>query len=154
MPDFQDQIAAAGLLQQPDRWVGVDLDEPDRFRISADIREHVHGGDAESKRAGGLPGQRQRGLGARRFEHHRSPRAQIHPAGNVPALALGQHDVERSIATRRQGNRRKAVRPQAFIVCDQEIADRALAVAQHGWRVFARGIDHFTVQQKHPVFAP
>src|SRR6266550_7716338 len=77
MPDFQDQIAAAGLLQQPDRWVGADLDEPDRFRISADIREHVHGGDAESKRAGGLPGQRQRGLGARRFEHHRSPRAQI-----------------------------------------------------------------------------
>src|ERR1700682_1888319 len=35
-PDLQDQVAAIGLLQQPDRRVGVHLDDP--YRISADLR--------------------------------------------------------------------------------------------------------------------
>ncbi len=50
---------------------------------------------------GCLPRQLERGLRMRGFQHHRSPRAQIHPPGNVPAFALGQHGVERGVAVRR-----------------------------------------------------
>src|SRR6202171_5784444 len=53
-PDFQDQIAPAALLQQPDRGVGVYLNDPYRIRVSADIGEHVHGGKAKSKRVDSL----------------------------------------------------------------------------------------------------
>ena len=35
---FEDEIAAAGLLQQPDRGVGVHLDDRSRIRISANVR--------------------------------------------------------------------------------------------------------------------
>src|ERR1700694_1240699 len=62
-PDFQDQIAPAALLQQPDRGVGVHLNDPYRIRVSADIGEHVHGGRAKSKRMSSLSRQRERGLG-------------------------------------------------------------------------------------------
>src|SRR3954451_9547392 len=34
VPDFQDQVAAAGFFKQPDRGIGVDLDYPYRFGIS------------------------------------------------------------------------------------------------------------------------
>src|SRR3954452_19718469 len=60
MPDLQDQIAAAGLLQQPDRRVGVHLDDRHGLRIAADTGEQVHGGDAKSERVGGLPRQCER----------------------------------------------------------------------------------------------
>src|ERR1700694_5943189 len=85
-PDFQDQIAPARLLQQPDRGIGVYLDDPQYFRISLDIREQVHRGDAESKRSGGILRQCERGLGIRGFEDHRSPPAQVHLSGDVPGL--------------------------------------------------------------------
>src|SRR5438270_13744973 len=62
VPDFQDQVAAAGFFKQPDRWIGVDLDHPYRFGISGDIREHIHGGDPKSKRPGGFPRQRENGI--------------------------------------------------------------------------------------------
>src|SRR5260370_41718284 len=42
MPDFQDQIASAGLLQQPDRRLCVDLDHAHGLRISTDIGKHAH----------------------------------------------------------------------------------------------------------------
>src|SRR3954469_23642718 len=62
VPDFQDQIAAAGFFKQPDRGIGVDLDGPYRFGISGDVREHVHGGDPESKRPSGFPRQCENGI--------------------------------------------------------------------------------------------
>ena len=95
MPDFQDQITATGLLQQAYRRVGVHFDDSHRVRVSAAIGEHIHGGDAKSKRACGPPRQRERGIGSRRFKRHRSTGAQIHPSGNFPTLAFGQHGVER-----------------------------------------------------------
>jgi len=54
VPDFQDQVAATGFLQQPDRGVGVYFDNPRRIRLSADTGKHVHGGDAEPERSRGL----------------------------------------------------------------------------------------------------
>src|SRR6202171_1444167 len=100
MPDFQDQVASAGLLEQPDRRVGSHFNDPHGVRVSADIGTNVHRGDAKSKRTRGLPRQCERGLGSRRLENHRSPRAQIHPSGNAPTLALGQHEVQRSVTAR------------------------------------------------------
>src|SRR5580692_4206936 len=46
-PDLQDQIVPAGLLQQPDRRIGIHLDHPHGPGISADIRKQVHRRDAK-----------------------------------------------------------------------------------------------------------
>jgi hypothetical protein len=75
MPDLQDQVAAAGILQQPDRRVGIDFDDLDRIRLAIDIDEHVDRGDAKPQRAGRAPRQ-DHGLPGRRVRHdHRAPRA-------------------------------------------------------------------------------
>src|SRR5579872_1024993 len=58
VPDLQDQFVAAGLLQQPDRRIGVDFDYPHRIRLSGDLGEQVHGGDAKPERANRLFRQR------------------------------------------------------------------------------------------------
>src|SRR6266851_3935491 len=69
MPDFQDQIAPAGIFQEPDRRVGVHFNDPHCIGISADIGKHVHRGDAEAECPGGLSRQGERGQGTRSFEH-------------------------------------------------------------------------------------
>src|ERR1035437_10600438 len=66
MPDLQDQIATTRFLQQPDRRIGVQLDHPYSIRLSAELREHVHRGDAKSERMNGLPCQCERGIGTDR----------------------------------------------------------------------------------------
>src|SRR6266481_1058797 len=149
-PDFQDQIAPAGFLQQPDRWAGVDLDHPCCFRVPADIRKHVDRGDAKSKRLDGILREYQRGLGTRGFEDHRSSCTQVHPPGNVPTFAFGQHDVERNVAV--YGNRRKTAGSQSRVMRDQQVADGAATIAQHKGRIFSGGINDLVVEQENPVF--
>ena len=101
-----------------------------------------------------FPARRERRLGTRGFEHHRSPRAQIHPPGNFPTLALGQHGVERCITVRHCRSRRKTAGLQGFIVRDQQITDGVHAVARQKGRIFSRRIDDIVVKQKNPVFDP
>ncbi len=118
MPDFQDQVASAGFLQQPDRRVGIDLDNRVIACGSPPMSVNMSTAATRSPSAsGGLPCQREHApCGRRGFEHHRSARAQIHPPGNFPALALGRHGVERGIVIRHR-SRRKAARSQEPSLC-------------------------------------
>src|SRR5579862_8879851 len=92
-PDFQDQVGPLQLLQQPDRGIGVDLDDREASRIPADIRKQVDGGSVQAERADGLLRKRQR-VRLRRGKRHAAAGAQVHPAGNFPAFAQGRDLVE------------------------------------------------------------
>ena len=117
---------------------------------AADIRKQVDSGDAKPERAGSAPRQVDRRVVGKALKHHRPARAEIHPPGNLPAFAVGRHDIERSVAGHR--NRRKAAGSQNLIMCNQQIADRAHAIAQDKRRIFSRGVEHFIIEQKNPVF--
>ena len=121
--------------------------------LAADIREQVDGGDAEARaRATALPRQRRAPrFGARRFKHHRAAGAQIHPPGNLPALALGQHDVERGVAGRRQPAKGRGTRNAALCAVSRSRIVRTPSPINER-RMFSRGIDHLVVEQKNPVF--
>ena len=88
MPDFEDQIAAIGFFQQPDRWIGIDFDHGHGAGIAINAGEQVDRGDAKPERACGCLRQRNRRLGGGRLDHHRSAGAQVHPSGNVAPFIL------------------------------------------------------------------
>ncbi len=142
------------LLQHPDRRVGIHFDDGSGIRIAADAGKQIHRGDPQAQSAGGLSGAGERCFVTKCLDHHGSPCAEIHPSGNFPVAAPGQHGVERILGFRPDRNRGETAGSQTRIVRDQKIADRARAIARHRRWVFPRGIDHLVIEQKNPVLGP
>jgi len=102
MPDFQNEIATTGILQQADRRVGIDLDDLGCIGLAADIDEHVDRRDAKSDCARRLPRQDDGRFGWRIRQHHCASRTQIHAPGNLAPFVLRRYGVQGRIAIRQR----------------------------------------------------
>ena len=109
MPDFQDQIAAIGLLQQPDRRIGVDFDH----RYGAGLATDPTNRSTAATRS---PSARVAPSPVHRRSEGGDSNTIVPPAlrfirpGIFPPFAFRRHGVERGIVHRRRSWRQAAAR--------------------------------------------
>ena len=91
--------------------------------------------------------------GRRGLEHHRSSRAQVHPPGNLPALALRQARGRATVSllgVTAAGESPRACKA-ALCAARRSRIERTPSPSTNG-RIFARRIEHLVVQQEDAVF--
>src|SRR5579872_5369346 len=92
-PDLQDQVGSVQFLEQTDRRIGIDLDDPDRVRLAIDIGKQINRCCAQSQGLCSLLCHRQSGVG-RRFERHAATGAQVRAAFDLKQAACRQDVVK------------------------------------------------------------
>ena len=151
MPDFEDQIAAAGFLQQPDRRIGIDFD-------------HRHGvrHRRRRRRTGRPPRPEARARVWRPWPAQPPSRKAAASITIVPpALRFIRPGMSRRSpfastvssegSSIRRRDRREAAGAQGVVMGRQQFAQRMHAVAAHERRIFARAIQSVIVEQENPV---
>ncbi len=152
MPDFQDQITAIEIFQQPDRRIGIDLDDLDGIRIAADVDEHIDRSDTKPERTGGLSRQ-----GDRRFAGllpaPSCPPRSIHPPGiSRRSPFAGTASSDGSCSAMEAGERPR--RARCRYGQSSKFANGVHAIARHEGQIFSRAKKRVIVEQKDAILDP